>query len=788
MSDANTTHSDSPASEAHIHYPGHHGHVGRTFAGSRGWWPERATPPTDAPNVVLMMADDLGFSDLGCYGSEIPTPNLDRLAAGGLRSTNFHSTPMCSPTRAALLTGLNSHRAGFGTVAHVDAGFPGYAMELPDDAMTIPEILRANGYATLMVGKWHLAKDSDCSAAGPQHSWPCQRGFDRFYGFLDAFTNLHQPHRLTHDNHQVDVDRYPDGYYLTDDLTDRAISMVRERVASNPAQPFFLYYAHGSVHAPLHAKPADLAAFRGRYEAGWDALKATRFARQRELGLFGDGVELPPRNPERDHDVRAWDELSEMEHELFARHMEIYAAMVTNIDANVGRLVAALDELGRLDNTLFVFTSDNGASREGEVSGTSSYYVHLLQGDDVDADHARLDLLGGPQTTPHYPRGWAMASNTPFRLYKINTHAGGHTVPFIASWPKGRRDGRMGEAGSLRRQYQHVTDVLPTICDLVGVQRPTHRNGVELAPLAGASMAPTLSDPEAGSTHTEQMVEMNGHRGYYRDGWEIVTLHHPLTPFGDHEWELYDLHDDPTELHDLAAAHPGRVTELAAAWEAAAVAGYVYPLDEGSSVKYIDRPPRSEVYREPVTIVAGTPTLERWRSVQLIWFRSVDIVVDLVGYRSGDEGVLVAHGDQGAGYLMVVEDGQLRFTHNDGRGVMRHIEGGEVPAGATALRAHLDAIGGGVWTLTLSVTDASGTTTEVARAEGLPLLYGMAPFEGITVGRDPRSPVDWQLAQRHGSFRYTGAINSVRYEPGDDAPDSPANLLEMLRTMGAAYE
>ena len=249
-------------------YPDFPGTVGRTFAGSTGWWPERATPRRGAPNVVIMLADDLGYSDLGCYGSEIPTPHLDALAARGVRLTNFHSTPMCSPTRAALLTGLGPHRVGFGSVAHSDSGFPGYAMELPDRVETLAEAARARGYATLMVGKWHLCKDSDASAAGPQHSWPCQRGFDRFYGFLDAFTNLHQPHRLTRDNSAVEIDEYPEGYYLTDDLTDRAISMVRERRASNPEQPFLLYFAHGAVHAPLHAKPADIERHRGRYDAG----------------------------------------------------------------------------------------------------------------------------------------------------------------------------------------------------------------------------------------------------------------------------------------------------------------------------------------------------------------------------------------------------------------------------------------------------------------------------------------------------------------------------------------
>jgi arylsulfatase A-like enzyme len=756
--------------------------IGRTFAGSEGWWPPRPTPPPGAPNVVVMLADDLGFADLGCYGSEIATPNLDALAAGGLRYTNFHVTPMCSPTRSALLTGFDHHRAGFGTVAHADAGFPGYAMELPPDAATLPEILRDHGYATFMVGKWHLAKDSDCSAAGPRHSWPCQRGFDRFYGFLDAFTNLHQPHRLTEDNHAVETDRYPDGYYLTDDLTDRSISMVREAKASNPEQPFLLYFAHGAVHAPLHAKAVDIERYRGAYEAGWDDLRVSRHRRQLELGVIAEGTPLAPRNTEANHDVKPWDELGDREKELFARHMEVYAGMVDNIDQNVGRLTAALAELGELDNTIFIFTSDNGASREGEVAGTSSYYVHLLQGVDLDADHARLNLLGGPQTTPHYPRGWAMASNTPFRLYKINTHAGGHTVPFIVSWPERLAD----QAGGLRRQYSHITDLLPTLLDLIGVERPPERHGVPLAPLSGASFGPTLTDPQALSRHTRQVEEMNGHRGYYEDGWEIVTLHQPLTPFGDDEWELYDLTTDPVELHDLAAERPDKVAELAARWETAARAGQIYPLDEGSSIKYLIRPPRSDVYREPVRIVADTPSLERWRSVQLVWFRSVEIAVDLV-FRTGDQGVLVAHGDQGAGYALYVLDDELWFVHNDGRGTMRRLSGGILADGTTAIAAELVAPGGGSWTVTLRVGDEAGETDR-GTLEGVPMLFGMAPFEGIDIGIDRRSPVDWALYERFGPFPWTGDLRAVTYAPGEDAPDSPGNLLPVIREMGLAFE
>jgi arylsulfatase len=758
-------------------YPGFEGTVGRTFAGSTGWWPPRPEPPSDAPNVVVMLADDLGFSDLGCYGSEIETPNLDALAGRGVRYTSFHVTPMCSPTRAALLTGVNPHRAGLGTVAHSDAGFPGYAMELADDVVTAAEVFRDQGYATLMVGKWHLAKDSDCSAAGPKHSWPCQRGFDRFYGFLDAFTNQHHPHRLVEDNHLVAVDRYPDGYFFTDDITDRAISMVREHKASNPRQPVFLYFAHGSVHAPVVAKQADIDKYADTYRDGWDVLRERRWRRQQELGVIAEGLPLPPRNSEPDHEVQPWDDLSEREQELFARHMAVYAGMVDNLDQNVGRLLRALDELGELDNTIFFFTSDNGASREGERNGTSAYYVHLLQGDDLEADLARLDELGGPTTTPHYPRGWAMLGNTPFRLYKINTHAGGHSVPCIVSWPA-----RLRADGELRRQYQHVTDVLPTLLECCGLTMPAERHGCALAEPAGASFAATLADADAPSTHREQYYEQLGHRGFYRDGWEVVTLHRPLTPFGDDEWELYDLRADPNELHDLSEQHPERRRELAGAWESAAWANRVYPLDEGAGVKYLQRPPRSRVYAEPVTILPGTPTLERWRSLQLLWFRALRITVRL-DLRAGDRGYLVAHGDQGSGYGIYVLDDELVFVHNDGRGTMRELSGGPLAGGGHEVVADLAAPGSRVWTVGLSVDGELR-----ASLDGVPMLFGMAPFEGIDVGIDRRSPVSWAIYERFGPFPFTGTLHSVRYEPGEPAPDAPERMLEALREMGARFE
>jgi arylsulfatase len=591
---------DGAAADSGRTYPGFGGRVGRTFAASESWWPERASA-AGKPNVVVILADDLGYSDLGCYGSEISTPHIDALAARGVRLTDFHSTPMCSPTRASLLTGLNPHAAGVGTVAHSDPGFPGYAMEIAADVATAAEIYRAAGYTTAMVGKWHLTKDSDASDAGPRHSWPCQRGFDRYYGFLDGFTNLHHPHRLVEDNHAVPVDRYPDGYYFTDDITDRAIGMLKATKAAAPDTPFFLYVAHGAVHAPLHAKAADIARHRGRYDGGWDALRQERFERMVAMGLLAEGTALAPRNAEAGHDVTPWDELTNGQRRLAALYMEIYAATVESIDESVGRLVEARATMGELDDTIIVFTSDNGASREGEVDGTASYYVHLMAETDVAVDLARIDEMGGPTTTPHYPRGWAMAGNTPFRLYKINAHAGGHQVPFVMGGPLPAGTG----AGELRTRYQYVTDLLPTLLELCAVAHPSANAndsaggaGVgSVRPMHGASFVPVLADPEHPSTHPEQYVEMIGHRGYRRGEWEAVTLHQPLTAFGDHEWELYDMAADPTQTRDLAAERPEVLADLAARWEEAAWANQVYPLDEGTAVKYLIglpvRPPSS---------------------------------------------------------------------------------------------------------------------------------------------------------------------------------------------------
>jgi arylsulfatase len=377
------------------------GRVGRTVAESEAWWPPARRAPDGAPNIVIVLLDDMGYSDVGPFGAEFDTPTLDQLAARGVRLTNYHTLSVCSPARAALLTGLNSHRAGFATVAGPDPGFPGYTMELAPDVLTLPEILREAGYATFAVGKWHLAREGAMNEGASRHSWPLQRGFDRYYGCLEGLTSLHHPHRLMVDNSPLDLDRYPDGYYLTDDLTDKAIAMLKGLRAHDAHKPFFLYVAHHAVHGPLQAKPADVAKYRGRYACGWDRLREDRFARQLAAGLFPAGTRLAPRNAEAGFDVPAWDALPAEQQALFARYMEVYAAMVDNVDQNLGRLLGTVAALGELDNTIVVFTSDNGGTAEGGPGGTRSYLSQFTPGLDLPPEWRRdlardPALLGGP--------------------------------------------------------------------------------------------------------------------------------------------------------------------------------------------------------------------------------------------------------------------------------------------------------------------------------------------------------------------------------------------------------
>lgn len=766
-------------------YEDHVGRIGRTISESDRYWPAETRAPDGAPNVVVILLDDMGYSDIGPFGSEIATPNLDRLADTGVRLTNYHTTPVCSPARAAMLTGLNPHRAGFGSVANSDPGFPGMRLEIADDVLTLPEILRDQGYATFGIGKWHLTRDALMNDGADKGSWPLQRGFDRFYGSQEGCNSFFHPNRLIMDNSPVVRDDYPDDYYLTDDLTDRAIDMIKGLRASDSHKPFFLYFAHVAMHGPLGAKPEDLARHRGRYGAGWDELRRSRHARQIAQGLFPPDMPLPPRDGGKAaFDVPAWDDLTAEQRDLYARYMEVYAAMIDSVDQSVGRVLDTLEALGELDNTIVVFTSDNGGTPEGGLEGTRSYFsrfVHL-EGipSDWEADVARdPDLIGGPRAMVHYPRGWGMVSNTPFRLYKGQTFAGGVRVPFLMSWPAGLHRDR--EEDGIRPQYQYVTDVAPTILDLLGLSSPGERHGRPAQPIDGVSFRRILDSADADGTRFEQYAEFGGNRGYYRDGWKLVTQHRPGTPFDDAEWELYHVQSDPNELVNLAASESIRLAEMAAAWECAAWENTVFPLNDRGRKENSVRRPAEDQLATRTRLLPGTPTLERYRSHQLIALRDFAVEIDFSWM--GDQGVLLSHGDQGGGYVVYVEDGRIHLGYNEyGR---MHVLGSQ--AGLTAGRqiATLRAVAEPDfrWSLTLDVNG-----TPVAEMKSVAMLVGMAPFSGIDVGISRGGPVHWELHERHRSFAYTGDLAHVTYVPGECAPYDPARVAAAELAVAAAMD
>jgi arylsulfatase A-like enzyme len=494
------------------------GTIGRTLAESTPFFDTPPDPGPDAPDVLVILLDDTGFAQLGCFGSDIDTPHIDALAADGIQFTNFHVTPLCSPTRAALLTGRSHHDAGMRGLSNFRTGFPHMLGHVSHRTATMAEVLSDAGYATFAVGKWHLAPMEECSAAGPFDQWPLGRGFDRFYGFLDGETDQFHP-SLTVDNHHIDPPAGPgDGYHLTEDLVDRALEMITASTNVRPDRPIFTWFAPGATHAPHQAPPEYLEKYRGRYDEGWDVVRERWFQRQKELGVIPPHTQLAPRNP----GVAAWDDLPETERRLAARLQEAFAAFLDHTDDQIGRLLDGLRDLGRLDNTIVMLMSDNGASQEGGPYGVMhemKFFNGILE--TPDQAIARLEDIGGPHSHTNYPWGWAQCGNTPFRWYKQNTHEGGVHVPLIVRWPAGLGD----QAGTKRDQFAHASDVAPTIYELLGVTPPDTYRGVEQRPITGRSFAPVLRDPDAPATNTVQYFEMAGSRAIVRERYKAVCRH-----------------------------------------------------------------------------------------------------------------------------------------------------------------------------------------------------------------------------------------------------------------------
>ena len=502
------------------------GVVGRTLAESTPWWPDLPSAPDGAPNVVMVLLDDVGYAQFGCYGSDIATPTFDGLAANGLRYSNFHTTALCSPTRACLLTGRNHHTNGMARIVEFAAGFPGYDATIPKENGFLSEILLRNGYATFAVGKWHLTPATEMTMGSPRDRWPLGRGFERFYGFLGGETDQYHPD-LVYDNHQIDPPRTPEeGYHLTEDLADKAILFMKDLRAVAGRSRSSCTSRPARATRRTRRRVSSSSRYRGRFDQGWDRWREEVFARQLASGLLPPGTELS----ERPSWVPPWDSLTDDEQRLYARMMEVYAGFLTHTDAQVGRVVDFIDSLGELDNTIVLIMSDNGASAEGGARGSfNEMYFFNFEPESLEENLRRIDDLGTPRANNHYPWGWAWAGNTPLKRWKRETHEGGVADPLILSWPQ-----RLGTPGETRHQYVHAIDVLPTLLDVIGIVAPDEINGVAQSPIEGVSFAATLADPATPSTHITQYYEMLGSRALYHDGWKAVTFHPlPSVNYGD---------------------------------------------------------------------------------------------------------------------------------------------------------------------------------------------------------------------------------------------------------------
>jgi arylsulfatase A-like enzyme len=637
------------------------GVIGRTLESSTAWWPPLPIAPEGAPNVLIVLLDDVGYAQFGCYGSDIATPTFDALAGSGLRYSNFHTTALCSPTRAALLTGRNHHTNGMGRIIDLATGFPGYDAVIPRSSGFLSEVLQGNGYATFAVGKWHLTPSAETAIGGPKDKWPLGRGFERYYGFLGGETDQFHPD-LVYDNHEVDPPKTPEeGYHLTEDLVDHATLFIKDLRAASPKQPFFMWLTPGACHAPHHAPKEYIDQYRGHFDQGWDAWRDGIFAKQLETGLLPGGTQLS----ERPSWVPAWDSLSPDEQRLYARMMEVYAGFLTHTDAEVGRLLAFLDEIGELDDTIVIVMSDNGASAEGGPKGSfNELYFFNFEPESLEENLRRIDDLGTPKAYNHYPWGWAWAGNTPLKRWKRETHEGGICDPLIVHFPE-----RLSQSSGTRHQYVHAIDVMPTLLEMIGIEAPQAINGVEQSPLHGVSFAHTFDDPGAAARHVTQYYEMLGSRALYHEGWKAVVFHplfnvryteadDPHRSFEADEWELYHVAEDFSEVYNLADTHADKLAELVEMWWSQAEAYNVLPVTNNPIVGMDTR-----YRRTSYEFLPGIGTIPQIVAPNLAG-RPWQILADLDIPEHGAAGAVIVHGSHAGGYVAYVRDGRLFFDYN----------------------------------------------------------------------------------------------------------------------------
>ncbi len=736
------------------------GRIGKTLSDSTSSWEESASGLRRKPNIVMIVLDDVGYSNFGCYGGDIDTPALDGLAEGGLQYTNFHVTPLCSPTRTCLLTGRNHHSLGMGRVAEMDNGFPNTRGFAARDAANLAEILRPQGYQTLAAGKWHLVAIDDTSPAGPYSHWPLQRGFDRFFGFLPGETSQWHPELILGNERVQQPDR--EGYHLSEDIVDHSCRWLRQLASADPDKPFFLYVAFGAGHSPHHAPPEYIEKYRGRFDDGWDAARQRTIERQRASGLMASDQELAPRNP----GVQVWDELDADEKRVAARFQEAFAGFVDHADVQIGRLLKQLGELGKDDDTIVLAIADNGASAEGGPHG--SYDQQRSRNGlrtSVAENLERLDDIGGPLTNNQYPFGWAMAGNTPFKRYKGNTYGGGVRAPLLLRWPVG-----IPARGEMRRQFYHVVDVTPTILDILGLDLPARVGGVEQIPLHGVSMAHTFGEDDAQTYKETQYFETIGQRGIWHRGWKAVTFHRPGSDFGSDPWELYNLDVDIAERNDLSAEDPQRLEDLISLWWQEAERYGVLPLDDmagrtGIGWKPDDRS-RWVLYQDAVL-----PHF--YRSGPRVLGLSHRITARIERESTRKSGVVISDGGRFGGWCIYVHGNRMHYTTNAFCERCRVSSRLALPPGPVTLRADVVRTGNAEGRVRLFVNEGPAGEGRLG-----PFRWGNFVNEPLTVGFESQTPVDDVYEP---PFTFDGRIVDVVIETvGKDVVDEGVLLDQLM--------
>ncbi len=729
------------------------GVIGRTYRESSPWWPAPNQPRQGSPNILFIVLDDVGYSDLGCYGSEISTPHIDALARGGLQYTNFHVTPMCSPTRACLLTGRNSHAVGMGAIAEWSCGFPGYEGQISHRAATLAEILRDSGYNTMAVGKWHLTPLEAMNAAGPMDQWPTGRGFERWYGFHGALGDQWYP-EMFEDNHVTEAPLQA-GSHLSEMLAERAIQNLKDQQSITPDKPFFLYLAFGACHWPHHVPRAYLDKYAGRYDQGWDAVRAARYAHQQELGVIAADTQLAPRNP----GVPAWDSLDADQRKIAARLQESYAAFLEHTDAQIGRVIDFLGENDLRRDTLIVLISDNGATAEGGPTGSVNHRRSIFIERETKAERlAGLELVGSEYASNCYPEGWAQVSNTPLKWYKKDTHGGGVVTPVIFNWPA-----NIKAAESIKRQFHHVVDITPTILDILRIKQPDQFQGLPQLPVDGISMRYTFEAQSPESRREVQYFEILGDRAIWHNGWKAVARHAKGTDFEADRWELYHTDLDFSECHDLAQQEPARLRELIDLWWQEAERNQVLPLDDREWDRFVAINKKN--LRLDYTFHQGMARIDRL-SAPDITDRSFTITAHLELDGQPCRGVILAYGGRYAGYVLYVKDGKPVFEYVFTEKIRYAIQGqNPLPKGPVELSYRFQRTGSrqGVGALLVN-------GQEVGRVE-LPKTWGIhAITGGLRCGVDTGAPLSDAYPR---PFHFNQGIKKVSFAVSDDGVADP---------------